>query len=486
MLICVALATVLLVAPTAGHRILFRRQQKEFIVTIANRLSLVGLLLLAFAMCGAIALISDFLFGAHDGGGQHRRDGGRLPGLLVPGACGAKAEPARRAERRGGNQRMKASSSVHRSVRDMTCPPGCSTDGIAEEAPAVPRSRSWTPWRWSTRFVRRLVLDSSRFHSKWGNRIFDLSYKLITDVRPTRWFAARLTQWLAARPIRRAVLERAPDVVVSTYPGSTEVLGDLRAKGRIDVPVVSAITDLAALRFWAHPGVDLHLITHPESAEEVRRIAPGTGVVCVRGLTDERFYVARDQGEARRDLGLPAEGPVVIVSGGGWAVGDLEGAAEEALEVPTAQPWSASAGATTTCVSALAERFAGEPRVRLEGFTDRMPDWFAAADVLVHSTAGLTVLEAIMRGCGVVSYGWGRGHVRVNNERSVRFGLAEVASSRDELPAALERAMAAKPAPGDFFAKLPSAASEVLGLADGELGDGRGARQQAGTRGDRH
>ena len=63
-LICVALATVLLVAPTAGHRILFRRQQKEFIVTIANTLSLVGLLLLAFAMCGAIALISDFLFGA--------------------------------------------------------------------------------------------------------------------------------------------------------------------------------------------------------------------------------------------------------------------------------------------------------------------------------------------------------------------------------------------------------------------------------------
>lgn len=62
-LICVALATVMLVAPTAGHRILFRRQQKEFIVTISNTLALAGLLLLAIAMCGAIALISDFLFG---------------------------------------------------------------------------------------------------------------------------------------------------------------------------------------------------------------------------------------------------------------------------------------------------------------------------------------------------------------------------------------------------------------------------------------
>jgi Family of unknown function (DUF6328) len=62
-LISVALATVLLVAPTIGHRILFRRQQKEFIVTIANRLALAGMLILAVAMCGAIALISDFLFG---------------------------------------------------------------------------------------------------------------------------------------------------------------------------------------------------------------------------------------------------------------------------------------------------------------------------------------------------------------------------------------------------------------------------------------
>ena len=62
-LICVALATVMLVAPTASHRILFRRQQKEFIVTLANNLALIGLLLVAISMCGVVLLISDFLFG---------------------------------------------------------------------------------------------------------------------------------------------------------------------------------------------------------------------------------------------------------------------------------------------------------------------------------------------------------------------------------------------------------------------------------------
>jgi processive 1,2-diacylglycerol beta-glucosyltransferase len=338
--------------------------------------------------------------------------------------------------------------------------------------------------------VRRLVLDSSRFHSKWGNRLFDLSYRLITDVPPTRWFAEKLTQWLAARPIRRAVLERDPDVVISTYPGATEVLGALRRAGRIEAPVVSAITDLAALRYWAHPGVDLHLITHPESEEEVREIAPSSEIACVRGLTDERFYEPRDPAQARRELGLPSGGPVVLVSGGGWAVGDLEGAAEEAL---------AMEGSAVVCLcgrnddlrTALAEHFASQPRVLVEGFTARMPDWFAAADLLVHSTAGLTVLEAIMSGCGVVSYGWGMGHVRVNNEAFVRFGLAEVARSRAELGAAMRRALAAKPEPDGSFARLPTAASAVLrlldqdlsdlSLADRELCDRGRARQQAGT-----
>jgi hypothetical protein len=63
LLICVALATVQLTAPTVGHRILFRRQQKEYLVTVANNLALVGLLLLAVAISGTVALISNFLFG---------------------------------------------------------------------------------------------------------------------------------------------------------------------------------------------------------------------------------------------------------------------------------------------------------------------------------------------------------------------------------------------------------------------------------------
>jgi hypothetical protein len=63
-LLCTALASILLIAPSARHRVQFRRGDKAYIVFTANRLALAGLAFLGLAMSGAILLISDFLFGA--------------------------------------------------------------------------------------------------------------------------------------------------------------------------------------------------------------------------------------------------------------------------------------------------------------------------------------------------------------------------------------------------------------------------------------
>ena len=75
----------------------------------------------------------------------------------------------------------------------------------------------------------------------------------------------------------------------------------------------------------------------------------------------------------------------------------------------------------------LEARFAANERVRVLGFTDQMSAWMAAADAMVHATAGLTVLEAHIRGCPVISYGFSAGHLRANNAAFERFGIANVA-----------------------------------------------------------
>jgi Family of unknown function (DUF6328) len=61
-LLCTALTTALLIAPSAYHRILFRQRDKEYLVRVSNRLTLAGLAVLAVALTGAVLLVSDILF----------------------------------------------------------------------------------------------------------------------------------------------------------------------------------------------------------------------------------------------------------------------------------------------------------------------------------------------------------------------------------------------------------------------------------------
>ena len=61
-LLAAAVAVVLLIAPTARHRLLFRQHDKERIVVSSNRYAIAGLATLAAAMTGAVMLITDLLF----------------------------------------------------------------------------------------------------------------------------------------------------------------------------------------------------------------------------------------------------------------------------------------------------------------------------------------------------------------------------------------------------------------------------------------
>jgi cation transport ATPase len=61
-LLAAAVATALLIAPTAFHRIAFQHHQKERIVRLGTRELLGGLVALALAMTGAVLLVTDFLF----------------------------------------------------------------------------------------------------------------------------------------------------------------------------------------------------------------------------------------------------------------------------------------------------------------------------------------------------------------------------------------------------------------------------------------
>ena len=62
--LCAAVATVLLIAPSAYHRLQWPLRDKENMLVVANRLAIAGTVFLALAVTGSVFFVTDFLFGA--------------------------------------------------------------------------------------------------------------------------------------------------------------------------------------------------------------------------------------------------------------------------------------------------------------------------------------------------------------------------------------------------------------------------------------
>jgi small-conductance mechanosensitive channel len=62
-LLCTAAATALLIAPSAHHRLLWRRGVREQRLKLGNALTILGLAFLVPAMVGVMYVITDLIFG---------------------------------------------------------------------------------------------------------------------------------------------------------------------------------------------------------------------------------------------------------------------------------------------------------------------------------------------------------------------------------------------------------------------------------------
>jgi hypothetical protein len=61
-LLAAAVATGLLIAPAAQHRVLFRQQDKEALLRRSNKSAFAGLVVLAIAIVAAVLLVTDVVF----------------------------------------------------------------------------------------------------------------------------------------------------------------------------------------------------------------------------------------------------------------------------------------------------------------------------------------------------------------------------------------------------------------------------------------
>ncbi len=279
-------------------------------------------------------------------------------------------------------------------------------------------------------------------HAPWA---YELAFKMWF------WFPFLLPPlaWVLSFFTRKKILlwvkDTHADVVVSTYPVATQVLGELRRRAErrwrnkmgLRVPAVNFITDFGFHPFWAHRGIDLNLAVPPGTVDAVGQRTGRVSVAC-GPLVGPQFLVAPARRSFERArLGLHQDELAVLISSGSWGVGALK----ETFELVASQPGLVP---VVTCgrnsdlrdhLEALAK--AKGYRAHLLGWTDDMAGIMAACDVLVENAGGLTSLEAMGAGLPLVTFRPIPGHGRNSAAAMSAAGVSCLAHSGQELLANL-------------------------------------------------
>jgi processive 1,2-diacylglycerol beta-glucosyltransferase len=297
------------------------------------------------------------------------------------------------------------------------------------------------------RGVHAIVVDGYHRQIEYAPWSWRLLYRATRSRR-----LIRLGGMLLAFRGGRRLLERIGadeyDHVVSAYPVVSMVLARLRRTGRLRVPCCALVTDFDPHPAWVHPELDENL---------------GVGYAAVAGMRAVRPPVPRLPADPtvrawmRRRLRIAADERAVLIVGGAWGVGNLQGTARAVASVPGLRP-IVVAGYN----AGLVRRLGGDELLRdaiVFAFTDEMPALMAASDVLVANAGGLTCLEAFAAGLPVVMFDPLPGHGEDNSRHMEWAGTVTCPATGRELCALLG-------SPEFWAATAPATAGAARSLFD--------------------
>jgi 1,2-diacylglycerol 3-beta-galactosyltransferase len=305
-----------------------------------------------------------------------------------------------------------------------------------------------------------------------------------TNVRPAMWLLRRTLLRPADRTVAGAAMTHGPAAIVSFHPLTGMAAVRARDQAAPLAPVVTVVTDLAAMHAaWRYAGADL-IIAPPGVAAGHGRTPvfgpgePARGAWAAAGPPVGRDFdggplSAAQQARLRRSLGLAGDGLVILLTGGAEGSGGLARRAAAILrrfaDVHVVVVGGRNA-ALRRRLDRLAVRYGG--RLTAAGFVDNMSDWLRCCDLIVTKAGPGTIAEAACCGTPLLLTAHLPGQERGNAEIVTGAGAGLWVPGVRHLVAAigrLRRDRSALEAMGAAAARLgrPDAAADIARLIAG-------------------
>lgn len=200
------------------------------------------------------------------------------------------------------------------------------------------------------------------------------------------------------------LLDEQPwDIVVNTHFLSAELIAALKKRKKFAAPQLTVTTDFDTHLLWVNQPCEHYFTATAEGALYLQSFGISARDCTVTGIPiHPLFSQPRDRAACIKAHGLKGDRPIVLQSAGGFGVGPIETIYRGILDVETPLEVVAVCGKNEAAKKKLEKiEVPARHHAKVLGFTDKMDELMAAADVVVSKPGGLTTSEVLARGAAM-------------------------------------------------------------------------------------
>lgn len=275
----------------------------------------------------------------------------------------------------------------------------------------------------SGKLFNRFICDGYTLLAKKAPDVYGQIYEIADKNTPLNSIGNNFNK-VKSHKILPIIQDFEPDVIVSCHAFTSTMLGNLKEKGEVNVPVVSLITDFEPHRMYLSKGVDHYIVSSDEMVNlfSGKYNFPADNVHPFGIPVLDKFSEKPDKAQLRERLHIPQDKTVIMFMAGSFGVSEVLKNYEKIREACNNCHFVVITGNN----SKLFHRFESivKDDTTLLMYVNNVEDYMHCADLIITKPGGLTVSESLQCGLPMAIYSAFPGQEAGNASYLVRKGAA--------------------------------------------------------------
>ena len=216
--------------------------------------------------------------------------------------------------------------------------------------------------------------------------------------RPQR-VRARLSR-LISYHLPREIQSYQPDVILHTHFIAPEILGARRQR-KFAIPQMIVVTDFSAHSLWLQPNIARYFVASEEVSVHLQASGVNMSRIEVTGIPiDLRFSKLGSKTEARKSLGYSEDKDLILFMASGLDENVFLHLFKQLQSLQYPLDVALIFGRSNHLLELSQAQYIPNSVVHIDfiGYSDQIPRYMAAADLMVGKPGGLTTSEALAAG----------------------------------------------------------------------------------------